>query len=369
MTSVGKFRMGLAVTLGGVLGLTACGAGEDDRGPSALVIDRSVSEASPEILELDGLTVTMYYDATSLLAPAGTNRPLVMWEMKITDDASSKSFRADVELRRNGNLLDAYYYLPGESFAKNEWINTVTAGPGTSSSLIPNKSGPKRVGNSEYFTSATGRDFEFTLTNIEVSDSPFTASSTAGPPAPTFDTSPAGEFNQLALRNRWQVPKSFEASATSPDYEPDPVLRPAAAMLSFIRQVNEREFGASPTQIFSQWMTDWDPQMLATGIEMLGDDRIKETFRRVQAGDIERWFGSGGTIIVGTGPNQIPPGTYRATAAPGKLITDGYWERTSRSGDIIDNNFVSSAQEVTVTIEATDGQFKSSNMGTWKPVG
>lgn len=60
---------------------------------------------------------------------------------------------------------------------------------------------------------------------------------------------------------------------------------------------------------------------------------------------------------------------YRCTAPEGKLITDGYWERTSTAGDIIENNFVTSAREVTVTIGAGDGQFTSTRMGTWRPVG
>ncbi|WP_177204447.1 hypothetical protein [Streptomyces sp. CC53] len=45
-----------------------------------------------------------------------------------------------------------------------------------------------------------------------------------------------------------------------------------------------------------------------------------------------------------------------------------YWERTAESGDIIDNNFATSARKITVTIRASDGQFTSQECAVWKPV-
>jgi len=141
-------------------------------------------------------------------------------------------------------------------------------------------------------------------------------------------------------------------------------------MQSFIDQVNgwgiRGATSSSPTQIFADWMTDWNVDMLTEGIKTLGDAQIKDTYQRVLSGDIEKWFGNG-TYVVGNGPNQIPPGTYVSAKPNGALIKDAYWERTSASGDIIDNNFVSSAQQVTVTIASGDGQFTSSGMGTWRP--
>lgn len=371
-----RYAAGLVAALVVALALSACGGNAAESDADTLVIDISVTEASPEVLELNGLKVTLSYDSTDLLTPPGTLRPLLKTEAVITDGSRSKSIRAGIELRRAGESIDAYYiaYTAKSGYVKNEWIQTVSGDGKMMVSLIPNKTGPQRPGiAAEYITSATGKDFEFTLTSIEVADEPFTASNPVETPAPTFDSTPTGQFNRIALEKGWSVPRSFEATPTSADYETDPAKRPAAAMLSFIRQVNDWGksdiASTSPTQIFSQWMASWDPEMLATGIDMLGDDQIKETFRRVQSGDIERWYGGTGTFVVGTGPNQIPPGTYRSVAREGRLITDGYWERTSRSGDIIDNNFITSAQEVTVTIEAGDGQFTTRGMGTWKPVG
>ncbi|NUK23683.1 hypothetical protein [Streptomyces lunaelactis] len=64
-------------------------------------------------------------------------------------------------------------------------------------------------------------------------------------------------------------------------------------------------------------------------------------------------------------PQEIGPGTYR-TDEP---VEDCYWERTTKGGDIIDNRFATSAQEITVTILLSDGQFTTEGCGTWKKVG
>jgi hypothetical protein len=67
---------------------------------------------------------------------------------------------------------------------------------------------------------------------------------------------------------------------------------------------------------------------------------------------------------VGDGTGKIPPGTYHTT----EMVADCYWERTTRGGDIIDNQFATAAQRITVTIRASDGSFTSRGCGTWKPV-
>ena len=60
----------------------------------------------------------------------------------------------------------------------------------------------------------------------------------------------------------------------------------------------------------------------------------------------------------------IQPGTYRSSGR----MEDCYWERTSESGEIIDNNFATSARSITVTIRSSDGQFTSESCNVWKPV-
>jgi hypothetical protein len=69
-------------------------------------------------------------------------------------------------------------------------------------------------------------------------------------------------------------------------------------------------------------------------------------------------FGDG-VFLVG---KEIKPGRYFTTDVSGC-----YWERQNRSGGIIDNNFVSAARRVEVTIRSSDYAFHSDGCGTWRP--
>jgi hypothetical protein len=68
-----------------------------------------------------------------------------------------------------------------------------------------------------------------------------------------------------------------------------------------------------------------------------------------------------GTFLVNS---EVPPGTY---AVEGE-IANCYWERTDASGEIIDNNFVTGARRVEVTIRASDYSFHSEGCGKWRKV-
>jgi len=69
-----------------------------------------------------------------------------------------------------------------------------------------------------------------------------------------------------------------------------------------------------------------------------------------------------GTYEVGTGKNEIKPGTYQTTGS----VDDCYWERTRADGGIVANNFVTHAKTITVTVKASDGSFTTERCGTWK---
>jgi hypothetical protein len=59
---------------------------------------------------------------------------------------------------------------------------------------------------------------------------------------------------------------------------------------------------------------------------------------------------------------DVKPGTYRTTSR----VTDCYWERSTRSGQRLANDFITNAPGgVTVTIAATDGGFTSQGCGDW----
>ncbi|OFE08348.1 hypothetical protein [Rhodococcus sp. 1139] len=365
---------GLVIGLAAVLGttiITACGSSsaEDDAQNRTVVVDQSVKLDNRKTVEVDGVTASFYYSTAPASGPMGTSRPVVHVELDPVTPGGVKNFRAKVQVRQDGNAVDTYYPFGDKGSSKNERIANDFE-YNLSFGLLPKASGPRHDGSSDDLASKTGKDFEFTIADIEIADSPFTPTELVRRALPTFADTPEDQFNKLAYDRRWPVSKMFSPSTTSGSTT-DPVRLPATAMISFVRQVNERADSktapTSPTQLFEDWMKSWNADMLAKGIEMFGDDKIKETYRWVLDGDIERWFPSS-TYIVGSGPGQIPPGTYQTTA-PDRLFKDGYWERTSVSGDIIDNNFVSSAQQVTVTIGANDGQFTASRLGTWKPVG
>ncbi|MCX5006679.1 hypothetical protein OHB05_29260 [Streptomyces sp. NBC_00638] len=73
-----------------------------------------------------------------------------------------------------------------------------------------------------------------------------------------------------------------------------------------------------------------------------------------------RVFGAG-VYRVG---KEIKPGTYYSTDVEGC-----YWERTDANGEAIDNNFVTAAKRVQVTISGSDYSFNSESCGQWQPVG
>lgn len=128
------------------------------------------------------------------------------------------------------------------------------------------------------------------------------------------------------------------------------------------------------------------PEWLADYLDGSGEDVLKfgipklcpkwtKTLNQAVSGDYDRWFGEGTYLVSSKPPTEeqlaededvqtIPPGTYRARGS----MEDCYWERTSESGDIIDNNFATSARVITVTIRSSDGQFTTEGCGVWKPV-
>ncbi|MEU0925776.1 hypothetical protein [Streptomyces malaysiensis] len=62
--------------------------------------------------------------------------------------------------------------------------------------------------------------------------------------------------------------------------------------------------------------------------------------------------------------SEIKPGTYYVTE-----VEACYWERTDANGETIENNFVTAAKRVQVTILAGDYSFDSEGCGRWQPTG
>lgn len=68
-----------------------------------------------------------------------------------------------------------------------------------------------------------------------------------------------------------------------------------------------------------------------------------------------------GTFLVGS---EIKPGTYAVEG----LLGGCYWERTDRTGEIIDNGFSAGARRIEVTIRSTDYSFHNERCGQWRKV-
>lgn len=180
-------------------------------------------------------------------------------------------------------------------------------------------------------------------------------------PSPEFPATPEGDIDRAAAEKGWVVDALYDGSAS-------------AFVADMCASLPE-----SGLEISSR------PQWLAEGGHLKGDGKAvlelgipklcpkwTATLRQAVSGKYDRWFSSG-TFVVSSKPvvgedgepeQTIPPGTYRAKGE----MENCYWERTSESGEIIDNNFATSARSITVTIRSSDGQFTSRECGVWKPV-
>ncbi|MFD5327579.1 hypothetical protein [Streptomyces sp. NPDC127092] len=176
--------------------------------------------------------------------------------------------------------------------------------------------------------------------------------------APSTPATPQEELDLLAAEKNWEVDDLYAGSAAA-----------------FVEDICE----SLPTSGAGNWSR---PQWLAESGNFEGDGKAilqagipklcpkwSTVLKQAVSGKYDRWFGNG-TYVVSSKPaadgdgDTIPPGTYRAE---GKM-ENCYWERTSESGEIIDNNFATSARKITITIRSSDGQFTSEGCEVWKPV-
>ncbi|MFF2411872.1 hypothetical protein [Streptomyces sp. NPDC058092] len=177
------------------------------------------------------------------------------------------------------------------------------------------------------------------------------SSAPAAEPTVEEPATPEDEIDQLADEKGWM-----------PDESASAYVADICASLPERKGVD-----SDPAEWLMMQKPDADhAAVLRVGVPKLCPDWSK-TVAKALGGEADRSY-SGGTYKVkadpGTDDDAIAPGTYRTTGA----LEDCYWERTSKAGKILDNSFSSSAQEITVTIRATDGQFTTRDCGVWKPV-
>jgi hypothetical protein len=203
-------------------------------------------------------------------------------------------------------------------------------------------------------------------------------------PAADFPPTPEGQIDQLAVLRLWQVDDTYgSASAFVQD-------------ICDSLPVSAVESASRPQWLAESGHLDEDgAEVLEFGVPKLCP-KWTAVVRAAVSGRYERWFPDGTYVVAADRPKAspspteapdpddfvtggvnalpdkeeegveetIPPGTYRAQGR----MENCYWERTAKNGDIIDNQFATSARDITVTIRASDGQFTSEGCAVWKPV-
>ncbi|WP_127946609.1 hypothetical protein [Rhodococcus spongiicola] len=118
------------------------------------------------------------------------------------------------------------------------------------------------------------------------------------------------------------------------------------------------------------YFQDNNGRRIATMVPILCPDQQPIVDQAI-AGDVRETTFRGGKRLIGNGLERTPwgnfylsPGTYQTE----KPVSDCYWERSDANGNIIDNNFVTLAPSVTVTIAPTDSGFTADGCGIWKLV-
>ncbi|MEU2981473.1 hypothetical protein ABZ678_32195 [Streptomyces hirsutus] len=198
------------------------------------------------------------------------------------------------------------------------------------------------------------------------SPSAVAASPLASPPAPSptepeFPDTPAGRLDKKAYESNWEVEGEEYASAS--EYVNDVCQKLKGGLVEL------GDWWFTPEQYLAEEgeLTKDRKKILRSGIPQLCPKRWPQVERAMNK-TYKRAI-SNGTYDVAAkgGPEVMPPGTYRTDGGPLGDITDCYWERTTGSGEIVDNNFATVARSITVTVRRGE-LFTTSDCGVWMPV-
>lgn len=178
------------------------------------------------------------------------------------------------------------------------------------------------------------------------------------PAEPEYPDTPEGDIDRMADEKGWEV------DSTASEF---------VANICESLPVSGVEGASRPQWLAESGSLDGDgAAVLQFGVPKMCANWVP-TLKTAESGKYDRWFTDGTYVVSSKAPTAaeveedvqtMPPGTYRAKGH----MEDCYWERTSEGGDIIDNSFATSAQSITVTIRASDGQFTSEGCAVWKPV-
>ncbi|MFJ8917801.1 hypothetical protein, partial [Amycolatopsis sp. NPDC102389] len=182
------------------------------------------------------------------------------------------------------------------------------------------------------------------------STAPFSTSSATYAPAytPPLSTTPVTDSDQATPQEQEVDAKVAAAGLTVTDY-PSAHLFVKAACDTFPGLSNATDGGVDP----SEWL-DGNATRDTNGarVHQIGIPILCPTFAKdIDAALKGLATKSDGTYEVGQGPGKIAPGKWKAVRA----ANDCYWERTSATGDIIDNKFVTHATTMIINVRRTDG--------------
>ncbi|MBE4761731.1 hypothetical protein [Streptomyces caniscabiei] len=177
--------------------------------------------------------------------------------------------------------------------------------------------------------------------------------------APTYPPGPEGDIDRKADAEGWTYDSIYGSASEFVD--------------DICVSLPDEGEGGVPR---AQWL-DEGGYLLGDGAAVLtfGVPRLcpkwTKTVKAAVSGDYERAVKAGDwEVVADPAPydpeedvQQIRTGTYRAVGR----FEDCYWERTSQDGEIVANQFVTQARELTVTLQA--GDLFSNDCGVFTRVG
>lgn len=178
---------------------------------------------------------------------------------------------------------------------------------------------------------------------------------------PVYPPGPEGDIDRAADEGGWVYDDSTYASAS-------------AFVQDICDSLPEQSKNWSPAQWLAEggYLDDDSASILDVGVPKLCP-KWKKTLKAAEDGTYVRYISSGDFEVKAhpkpydqdsdSDVEEIAPGTYEARGE----FKDCYWERTSKSGDILENRFVTQARVLTVTLRV--GELFKNDCGTFKPVG
>ncbi|MFD8777537.1 hypothetical protein [Streptomyces sp. NPDC059916] len=182
----------------------------------------------------------------------------------------------------------------------------------------------------------------------------------AAEPTDDYPDTPEGRLDKKADEEGWAYEELYDSAS---EYVAD----------MCVSMTDQKRIGTDPGEwlAVAQSPSADEKEILRAGMPSMCPKWSKTALAAI-GGHFTRTY-SNGTYRVTAHPAKEDPSKDVQDIAPGTYRTSGdlancYWERTTKSGQIIDNNFATSAQSITVTIAVSDGQFTTRDCGTWRQV-